>query len=94
MNTWIGEFGQYVLYSLEQKQFPYEAGTCLMYDMTLGIGLTFDRMMSMGEEFENSSKFRKNFRGNNYTGCTGQITFEPNTNDRRFAAYEIRNIQI
>ena len=65
---------------------------CFLYDATYAPALTINWMLDIGMEYEDQPTFRHGFTNTRVTGCTGQISYIQNTNDRDVGSYNINNL--
>ena len=95
---WIGEFGKVILKDLEERghsdtpSWKPIAYSCHSYDIPLGLSYTFDRMLTTGKTFENTTELRQSYRENRYSGCSGLIIHISETNNRVPAYYDISQV--
>lgn len=92
--SFIGKFGTQVLQDYKAKystQPPVYA--CFFYDSALAIAYALDLVIRNGGDYMDPAVVLKSLRGSRFVGCTGTVTFDPETNDRSPMSYNVLNAQ-
>lgn len=53
------------------------------------LAYSFDAMLTRGTDYEIPSELNKEIRTQRFTGCSGYLSFERDTNDRNFPAFQL-----
>jgi hypothetical protein len=62
----------------------------VQYDGVKLLGMVLDNSINRGIEFEDAEIFNKEIRKSKWTGCSGKISFETETNNRSFTGMELK----
>jgi ABC-type branched-subunit amino acid transport system substrate-binding protein len=68
------------------------SGHCQYFDGTLHLIKALKKMMLIGKDFMDANTLMAELRSTSFVGCTGKISIESNSNDRRDQAIEISNV--
>ena len=92
--SYMGAFGAKVKtdYIAKYGNSPPVYG-CFFYDSALAIAYALDLAIRNGRDYMNSTVVLKFLRGSRFVGCTGTVTFDPDTNDRSPMPYNVLNAQ-
>lgn len=90
--SWINEFALEIAPKFEAAVGEWPQGySGFFYDSALAIATTFDFMLTVGKEYENPQKLRKQIFKTRTTGVTGRLSFDDFSNDRAPMNYQINN---
>jgi len=92
--SFLGPFGAQVLqdYTSKYKTQP-PVYACFFYDSALAIAYALDLVIRNGGDYMDPAVLLKSLRGSRFVGCTGTVTFDPETNDRSPMPYNVLNAQ-
>jgi hypothetical protein len=74
-------------------QGSFFALSCFYYDSWLATATTFDFALTLGNDFEDPTEFRRMYKDVRLTGCSGAIRFEKDSNNRDLMPFDIQNLQ-
>jgi ABC-type branched-subunit amino acid transport system substrate-binding protein len=94
-SSFTGEYGRELEKEFNSKLENGEktsAGHCQYFDGTLHLIKALKKMMLIGKDFMDANTFMAELRSTSFVGCTGKISIEKDSNDRRDQANEIFNV--
>jgi ABC-type branched-subunit amino acid transport system substrate-binding protein len=92
--SFVEEYGKWVEAEIDQfNENSYIFYTCWVYDRYWAAIHAIDAALQLGKDFEHTDVFREMIAEIRFTGCTGFIEMQKDTNDRHYEPLDITNLQ-
>ena len=92
--TYAGRVGKAALHSFERMfNFTPQTISCFYYDSVYSLAHTLKFLLYQGRDYEDPSVFMQALRKTRFTGCSGLVAFEGESNDRSFTEYVVSNFR-
>ena len=92
--SFVGKLGQQVKTDfIARYQIQPIPNSCFCYDSALALSYALDLVIRNGHDYTDPTVLLKYLRGSRFVGCTGTVTFDPDTNDRSPMPYDLLNAQ-
>ena len=90
-NGLVGEIGEQFITEFQKSIDGYPSLlSCMQYDSLYHLGYALDLAVSRGYEYEDPKTLNDDLRSIRYSGCTGKVSFDRNTNDRSFSGFNVQ----
>ena len=92
--SFLGHEGKRIYHDLK-RQYRVEppSGMCLFYDSGMLVAHALDFLIEHGEDAEDGFKVNSALRTTRFTGCTGVVYIDPDSNDRSQMDFLVQNLQ-
>lgn len=92
--SFLGREGKRVYHNLK-RQYGVEppSGMCLFYDSGMLVAHALDFLIENGEDAEDGFMVNSALRTTRFTGCTGVVYIDPDSNDRSQMDFLVQNLQ-
>jgi len=92
--SFLGHEGARIYHKLKRKLgLEPASGMCLFYDSGMLVAHALDFLIENGEDAEDGLQVNSALRSTRFTGCTGVVYVDPDSNDRSQMDFLVQNLQ-